>query len=191
MATLLVMIAFLGIARLMIVGSQSATKSKVATSTVSLAQQGIEEVQSKDFDNILVQTTTEYLDQYGNLKDPVSGLAYGSSNPLVRFVRTTTVTALSAVEKEIVVAVNAMISNYGKSKDATVFTTRRMKFGNVPVGGSGGGGGCTGGDGHDDHDDHGDGHCGDDDHHDDDHHDDDHHGDDHHDDDHHDDGHGS
>lgn len=180
MATLLVMIVFLGIARLMTVGSQSATKSKVATSTVSLAQQGIEEVQSKDFDNILVPTTTEYLDQYGNLKDPVSGLAYGASNPQVRFVRTTTVTALSPVEKEIVVAVNAMISNYGKSKDATVFTTRRMKFGNVPVGGSGSGGsggnGCAGGDGHDDH---GDGHCGEDDHHDDDHHDDDHHDDDH------------
>jgi Tfp pilus assembly protein PilV len=125
---LLVMIVFLGIARLLAVGVRSAHKSKVATSTVTLAQQGIEQVQSLAFANIVTPATPEYIDQFGNSADPANGTPYTAANPRVRFIRTMTVTAISAKEKEISVTVQAKRAVYGTSADTTTFVTRRMKF---------------------------------------------------------------
>jgi Tfp pilus assembly protein PilV len=125
---MLVMIVFLGIARLLAVGVRSAHRSKVATSTVTLAQQGIEQIQSLTFANIVTPATPAYIDQFGNSADPANQTPYASADPRVRFIRTVTVTDLSAKEKEITVTVQARRAVYGTSADTTTFTTRRMKF---------------------------------------------------------------
>jgi Tfp pilus assembly protein PilV len=150
MAVLLITMSFLGIARLMTVGAQSATKSKVSTSTVTLAQEGIENLQSQPFSEISLGTSTDYLDQYGNAKDPVTQAAYSASDSRTRFTRDITVTSMLAdsrgnpIEVEIVSTVTESISSYGKNLGGTTFTTRRWNFG---VTANGTGGGSAGGSG--------------------------------------------
>ena len=125
---MLVMIVFLGIAQLMLVGVRATGRTRVATSTVTLAQQGIESVQSLPFDSIVTPASPEYLDQSGNAADPESETRYVATDPSVRFIRTMTVTSISAKEKEISVTVQASRAVYGRVPDTTSFVTRRLKF---------------------------------------------------------------
>ena len=137
LATLLLVMTFLGVAHLLTEGMKSTARSKVSTSTVTLAQQGLETVQSTSYDNIAAPANPDYLDQYGNVADPVTGTPYTSSDPRVRYVRTMTVKPLTSTEKEVTVTVSALQSIYGSTKASTSFTTRRLKFGSIGAGGSG------------------------------------------------------
>jgi Tfp pilus assembly protein PilV len=125
---MLLMIVFLGIAQLMLVGVRATGRTRVATSTVTLAQQGIESVQSLPFNSIVTPPAPEYLDQFGNAADPVNGTRYVSTDPAVRFTRTVTVTPIGAKEKEISVTVQASRAVYGRVADSTSFVTRRLRF---------------------------------------------------------------
>lgn len=128
LATLLITITFVGVARLLTVGISSTNKSRMQTSTVTLAQQGIEAIQALPFSSIATPASPEYCDSLGNSSDPATGTAYSSSDSRVMFVRTTTVTNLDAKEKEITVTVQSVRAAYGSSLDITTFTTRRVKF---------------------------------------------------------------
>lgn len=125
---MLVMIVFLGIAQLMLVGVRATGRTRLATSTVTLAQQGIESVQSLSFDSIVTPASPEYLDQFGNAADPVNKTHYVATDPSVRFIRTMAVSSIGAKEKEISVTVQASRSVYGRVADSTSFVTRRLKF---------------------------------------------------------------
>ncbi len=127
-AFLLATIVFLAIARVMALGVSSTTNSKVQTSTVTLAQQGIETVQGLSFSSIVAPSSPEYFDQFGNIANPVTGNPYTSSDAAVRYIRTTTVTSLSGREKEITISVRAVRRPYGRASDVTSFTTRRVDY---------------------------------------------------------------
>ncbi len=126
--TLLAILVFLGIARLMAVGISSAAQSKVETSTVTLAEQGIESMQSLSFSALPSSPVTTYFDQDGNSSDPATGAAYSSTDARVRFIRTINVASMDPKEKEITVNVQAVRNSYGIITARTTFTTRRVDY---------------------------------------------------------------